>query len=279
MNGPNAPCTRERADEMTALDSPPEERAVCLDYIEDVARCGRASHGGNRYELIVVERGTVQIEVDGNVACLAARDATLVEPNRSYRGVSGSAAALWIARFDASEIDISLPLIGARVHRLDSERHEAVFAVLRLLAETAHDSSAYRRLVRRLHFTAVLASIFERTHVREFSLGRSNALVRDALDIIDRRYAESIGPADIAGQLGRHPAYRTNLVREATGKSLGTLLIERRLGAARMLLSKTDDAIVDIAAAVGYVDVSHFARYYARRYGTPPARWRRGRST
>ena len=263
---------------MTALDSTPEECALRVEYVADVGRCVRAPHAGKQYDLIVVERGTVRIEVEGHLACLAAQDATLVAPNRSYRGVSGIAPALWIARFDAREVDITLPLAGARVHRLAAQRREAVFAVLRLLADTAADQSAYRRLVRRLHFTAVVASVFESTDVREFVPAPSNALVRDALEIIDRRYAEHIGPAEIAHELGRHPAYLTNLVREATGKSLGTWLIERRLGAARVLLSTTEDAIGDIATAVGYVDVSHFARYFTRRYGTPPARWRRKRS-
>jgi AraC-like DNA-binding protein len=262
---------------MTALDSTPEEPSLCLAYVADAGGCVPGPHGDKQYELIIVERGTVQIEVAGHLACLGARDATLVAPNRFYRGVAGTAPALWIVRFDVREVDIALPL-GARVHRLATERSEAVFAVLRLLSETAADQSAYRRLVRRLHFTAVLASVFESTDVREFLPAPSNALVRDALKIIDRRYAEYIGPAEIARELGRHPAYLTNLVREATGKSLGTWLIERRLGAARVLLSKTDDTVGDIAAAVGYVDVSHFARYFTRRYGSPPARWRRGRS-
>jgi AraC-like DNA-binding protein len=271
---------------MTALDSTRDARTLCLDYVTDTSRCIRVPHGDHQYALIVVERGCVQIEVEGQRAWLAARDATLVAPNSSYRGRSGLTPALWIARFDASEVDIGLPLAGARVHRLARERDAAVFAVLRLLAQTAADRSAYRRLVRRLHFTAVVASVLESADVRDFVPARSdalpparaNALVRDALDIIDRRYAEYIGPAEIARELGRHPAYLTNLVREATGKSLGTWLIERRLGAARVLLSKTDDSVGDIAAAVGYVDVSHFARYFTRRYGTPPARWRRLRS-
>jgi AraC-like DNA-binding protein len=263
---------------MTALDSTPQESTLCLDYVADVGRCVRAPLGDKQYELIVVERGTVQIDVEGHLACLAAADATLVAPNRFYRAVSGIAPVLWIARFNACEVDIALPLDGARVHRLDAQRHAAVCAVLRLLLATAADQSAYRRLVRRLHFTAVVASIFESTSVRELVPAGSNALVRNALEIIDRRYAEYIGPAEIARELGRHPAYLTNLVREATGKSLGTWLIERRLGAARVLLSKTNDSVGDIAAAVGYADVSHFARYFTRRYGTPPARWRRRRS-
>lgn len=266
------------AGEMTALDTNPEEGTLRLDYVAEVGHRVRAPHGDAHYELIVVERGIVQIEVEGHYALLAARDAALVPPNRAYRAVSGIAPALWVARFDACEVDIGLPLAGARVHRLTKERCEAVFAVLRLLSETAADRSAYRRLVRRLHFTAVVASVLESTDVRKFVGAGSNALVRDALEIIDRRYAENIGPAEIASELHRHPAYLTSLVREATGKSLGTWLIERRLAAARVLLSKTDGSIGDIAAAVGYVDVSHFARYFTRHYGTPPARWRRRRS-
>jgi AraC-like DNA-binding protein len=148
-----------------------------------------------------------------------------------------------------------------------------------MLVERADDRSAYRRLAHRLHFTAVVASVLEATNIAEVVPAVSNTLVRDALHIIDRRYAEYIGPADIARELGRHPAYLTNLVRDATGKSLGAWLIERRLGVAHALLSKTDDSVGDIAAAVGYVDVSHFARYFTRRYGAPPARWRRRRST
>jgi len=263
---------------MTALHSPTVEHTLCLDYVADVDRCVRSAHGDRQYELIVVERGTVQMEFDGHPACLTTRDAALVGPNAWYRGISGIAPALWIARFDPCDVDVRLPFGCARVHRL-GERHEALCAVLRLLAVTSGDRSAYRRLAVRLHFAAVVASVLESADVRDVVSAPSNALVRDALEIIDRRYAEHIGPAEIARELGRHPAYLTNLVRHATGKSLGTWLIERRLGAARVLLCTTANSVADIAAAVGYVDVSHFARYFTRHYGAPPARWRRGRST
>jgi AraC-like DNA-binding protein len=263
---------------MMALASTSEDRTLWLEYVADFDRCVRAPHDDRRYELIVVERGTVQIDVEGQAACLATGETALVAPNQSYRIVSGAATTVWIARFRPCEVDISLPLAGMRVGRLAPERREAVSAVLRLLSERAAERSAYRRVAGRFHFTAVVASVLESADVREFGLDRSNALVRDALEIIDRRYAEYIGPAEIARELGRHPAYLTNLVRETTGKSLGTWLIERRLGAARVLLSKTDTSVGDIAAAVGYSNVSHFARYFTRRYGTPPTRWRRRRS-
>jgi AraC-like DNA-binding protein len=262
---------------MTALHSPPPERAPRLEYVADIERCVRSPHGDQQYELIVVERGTAQIEFEGYPACLIARDAALVAPNCRYRGVSGIAPALWIARFAACDVDIRLPFCRARIHRL-GEQHAALCAVLRLLAEPSADRSAYRRLALRLHFAAVVASVLESPAVREVVSASSNALVRDAFDIIEQRYAEYIGPAEIARELGRHPAYLTNLVRHATGKSLGTWLIERRLVAASVLLCTTAASVGDIAAAVGYVDVNHFARSFARHYGTPPARWRRGRT-
>jgi len=263
---------------MTALDSTRDER-LRLEYLEDVGRCVRTRDSDDCYELIACVRGTVEIEIDGGRACLAERDAALLAPNQSYRGVSGTASALWIARFDAAEVDIGLPFAGTRIHRIGPERYEAVRAVLRLLSQPAIHRSAYRRLVRRRHFTAVVASVLESSDIREFVSVPASALVREALEIVDRCYAQSIGPAQIARELRRHPAYLTNLVREATGKSLGTWLIERRLAAARVLLCTTGDSVGEIAAAVGYADVSHFARYFTRRYGTPPARWRRLRST
>jgi AraC-like DNA-binding protein len=255
----------------------PEECGLRLERIADFGALVRPPQGDNQYELLVVERGATQIEIDGEVACLTAHDAILIAPSRSYHGVGGIAPVVWIVRFDAGEVDISLPLACTNVHRLATQRRAAVFAVLRFLAASAGDRSAARRLIRRLHFTAVVASVLESTDVRHFvpATVRANALVRDALSIIDRRYAECIGPAEIARELQRHPAYLTNLVREATGKSLGTWLIERRLGAARVLLRSTAHSVEDIEAAVGYVDVSHFARYFTRRYGAPPARWRR----
>jgi AraC-like DNA-binding protein len=259
---------------MTALDSTSRQCAMRIDFVDD-AFPRRSVLGDARYALIVVERGILEIDIDGQRVCLAARDATLVAPNRAWRLPRASARACWIARFDACDVDLDVSLAYARVHRLTAEQYEAVSAVLRLLSETGADRSASRQLVRRLHFTAVVASVLACADARAIAASGTNALVRDALEIVERRYAEYIGPAEIARELGRHPAYLTNLVREATGKSLGAWLIERRLGAARVLLCTTSDSVSEIAAAVGYVDASHFTRYFTRHFGAQPGRLRR----
>ena len=49
-----------------------------------------------------------------------------------------------------------------------------------------------------------------------------------------------------------------------------------RLDAATDLLRDTALPVTLIAANVGYLSEAAFSRAFKRRYGTPPARWRRG---
>jgi AraC-like DNA-binding protein len=56
-----------------------------------------------------------------------------------------------------------------------------------------------------------------------------------------------------------------------------TYLAHVRLDAATDLLRDTTLAVTLIAANVGYMSEAAFSRAFKRRYGTPPARWRRDR--
>ncbi|GAA3079541.1 hypothetical protein GCM10010464_49570 [Pseudonocardia yunnanensis] len=65
---------------------------------------------------------------------------------------------------------------------------------------------------------------------------------------------------------------------ERIGTTPGAYLREQRLLAARVLLSDARHALLgmsDIAAAVGFLDLSTFERAFRRQYGTTPAGWRR----
>jgi transcriptional regulator GlxA family with amidase domain len=54
-----------------------------------------------------------------------------------------------------------------------------------------------------------------------------------------------------------------------------TYLAHIRLDAATDLLRDTALPVTLIAAKVGYMSEAAFSRAFKRRYGTPPARWRR----
>lgn len=102
----------------------------------------------------------------------------------------------------------------------------------------------------------------------------ASAAVAAALDVIDARYAESIGLREVAAEVDRSPAYLTDLVRRETGRSVGTWIRDRRLSAARRLLRETSLPVAEVGARVGYADPTHFARVFRREHGHSPSQWR-----
>jgi AraC-like DNA-binding protein len=64
----------------------------------------------------------------------------------------------------------------------------------------------------------------------------------------------------------------------ATGHTPTGLLHQARVERAKNLLLTTDLSVADVAAAVGYLDVSHFSRTFRRLTGHSPGRFRAANS-
>lgn len=94
---------------------------------------------------------------------------------------------------------------------------------------------------------------------------------------IESSYYKPITLCDVAQAVGYSPAYLTNLMRRHTGKSVHRWIVERRMAQALSLLQETEQAVNQIAQAVGYQDACHFSRYFRQLYGTSPQAWRSAR--
>jgi AraC family transcriptional regulator len=66
----------------------------------------------------------------------------------------------------------------------------------------------------------------------------------------------------------------SRVFKQSTGLSPSHYFIRLRMEEARRLLSETDDAIIDIALAVGYNSPSHFAAVFRKHAGVPPSTYR-----
>jgi AraC-like DNA-binding protein len=107
--------------------------------------------------------------------------------------------------------------------------------------------------------------------------GMKAARLRAILAEVARRFSDPGFDLDnIASALGLSRRYIQELLEE-TGKSFTEHLAERRLERAAAMLSdrrRQHLAIIDIAFAVGFGDVSHFNRVFRRRFGETPSRVR-----
>lgn len=100
-------------------------------------------------------------------------------------------------------------------------------------------------------------------------------VVASALEIISSEYSQSLRPKDIADRIGVSAAHLSHEVQRRTGRSPSEWIMHTRVEAAKSLLLTTRHAIVTVAEAVGYADVSQLNRSFRQLTGTSPAAWRR----
>ena len=99
-------------------------------------------------------------------------------------------------------------------------------------------------------------------------------ILSKTFSFIEENYRNQISLREVAEEVGRSPAYLTDLIRRKTGKTVLTWITERRMAEARKLLLETNQSVEQITEAVGYLDRRHFSRLFLRFHKTTPHAWR-----
>ena len=92
-----------------------------------------------------------------------------------------------------------------------------------------------------------------------------------------RRRGENVSVAAWAAACGLNVDYFSRLFKMHTGMPPKAWLIEARLQRAARMLAYRDRTVEDIAEQCGFNCPFHFSRSFKRRFGLPPARYRRVR--
>lgn len=103
---------------------------------------------------------------------------------------------------------------------------------------------------------------------------RPSALAERARKRLDKNLAAPLDVAALARDLGCSAAYLSRLFQRSFGFSPTNYVLRRRCERARLLLTRDDTPIAEVAAALGFHDASHFARHFRRQSGTSPQRFR-----
>lgn len=92
---------------------------------------------------------------------------------------------------------------------------------------------------------------------------------------VETHYAEACTVADIAASLGLERHYLARLYRAQTGKTLKSVITDRRMSEAKKLLG-AGASVADAAAMTGYADPFLFSRTFKKVYGVPPRHMKKG---
>ena len=78
----------------------------------------------------------------------------------------------------------------------------------------------------------------------------------------------------VARAFGYHPFYLSSLVKEKTGKTLHSIILEERVRLARRFLRFTDSSVEEIAFNTGFSSRNHFCTTFKRIVGDSPLSYR-----
>jgi AraC family transcriptional regulator len=95
-----------------------------------------------------------------------------------------------------------------------------------------------------------------------------------AEEILRARTGDCVRLSELAAEIGVAPVQVARAFRDRHGVSVGEYGRRVRVEWAAVETARTDRPLVEIAAAAGFADQSHFTRLFKRYLGTTPARYR-----
>ncbi len=100
-------------------------------------------------------------------------------------------------------------------------------------------------------------------------------LVAAYTDLIERDFHEQSGVADYAAKLGVTPTHLARCCKQTSGKSALTLLNDRILFEARLLLRDSKSPVRQIAGDLGFGSAAYFTRAFLAQTGQTPSQFRK----
>jgi YesN/AraC family two-component response regulator len=92
---------------------------------------------------------------------------------------------------------------------------------------------------------------------------------------IEEHYAEEITLKRVAELITMDASYVSDLFKKKTGQTLTHYVQNRRIQAARMLLTETTQSVGDIARLVGFENDNYFIKIFKRWCGVTPSEYRK----
>jgi two-component system response regulator YesN len=99
--------------------------------------------------------------------------------------------------------------------------------------------------------------------------------IREAKQIIQSNYMKQITMEEVSSEVGFNTTYFSSLFKKETGYTFLEYLSEVRINKAKELLKGTKSNIAAICEQVGYSDIKHFTKIFAKHTNLKPNEYRK----
>ncbi len=117
-------------------------------------------------------------------------------------------------------------------------------------------------------------SLYERYRAQEKDQPRSLIILNQYQQLINKFYLEKKTVEEYAGLLGITPNHLNDVIKQATGKTARSFIVERILLEAKSLLTHTQLDIADISHNLQFDEPTNFGKFFKKYVGLTPLQFR-----
>ena len=160
-----------------------------------------------------------------------------------------------------------------------SDRNGVIYQLMKSIIPLADSTSEQSRNLCSLLCSQVTLEIARLRSLNQSRESVANHYISEALEILNRSYAEPLTASVVADKLHIHPSYLHRLFREYTSRTMKEHLQRIRIQHAQELLTQTRESLLEIACEVGFSSTQQFQQLFRRITGMKPMEYRRQNQT
>lgn len=260
--------------EIPVKDKMDTGQLIKVSLMKEVIKPTRAHRHANYHELILLSQGAGFHVIDGQEIEVNAPVAYYLRPGQTHCWNFSALPNGYVILFREELLlkqDIStLFNFPVKIHL---RSNDLVFAIAALLQEEFKlkpfnnaDYSAY------IHLLITKLSILANAEKPNFVKGTH--ILQQFKRLVDSSFAQGKPLSYYAGQLNITTAVLNQTCKRVAGKTPATIINERVLLEAKLLLSATGKSVNEIAAGLGFADSPHFIRFFKQSTNLTPGIYR-----
>jgi AraC-like DNA-binding protein len=243
------------------------------------------------HEIALITGGAGSLELDGVDVDVAPGRVLLTGPGeiRRWRLRPGHRDRLsgWLVFFESDFVDglfgdsgftESLPLAAApaaqRSLQLASRSFDGAVEIAAAMRDELRDIRPDSEHALRAETYRLLIALQRLSGARAAPADRARVLAKRFSALVATGLVDATSVGDCARRLGVTPRHLNHCLRRATGRTASETIQARQLLEARRLLLHSELSVGDIAEPLNFRDTSYFVRFFKRRAGTTPRRFR-----
>jgi AraC-like DNA-binding protein len=253
-----------------------------------------ALHTHEFFELVFIERGVALHSHQSNTQILTTGDVFIILPGEAHSYISANNTALYNCLFTAEALaDIGEEIAGIpalawlqqgrngfhRVHAGFTEMQELILTLEKLMWERMNRPVGWELKIRALFYSLLVtyARLYSNNARSAEGANANFSHILTAVSFIEERYNQDILLEDVAKASGLSVGYLSKQFKSILGTSPAEYARSFRMAKAAELLRNEAIPVAEVAATLGFSDLSLFSRQFRQVTGISPTGFRKNK--